>query len=372
MPPQQPADCAADLGDVRRGSEDRNQARRPPHERCRRRGEKAPPRRLRPHGAADKAAKGRRERAPMAQKAELGRGEAGRERLRNRHPQPVPVHATEAPSVRGQRRERRRGSVKFVRHRRNRGRQAGCGRRAARQRRLSRDIFVCCGDAGCIVPPRRHRLDGVRLDQAGRCRSDPRQGRRNHRRRQPLAAGERPGHPHPPQPPADAVADQRRPADGESWTLIFADPVQTPPLPLTVMRNITDPALANVGVPLANPGSCIGWSIPTPATCSGGDRAAADPRLHQAAGFRRTVAARIRPWRGGSSELRRRQRRGRRRQGHARQAGWPHAVIGQRRGRARHRRGPSAVRRQRVAQEPRGKVSPAAGCADRRASRSRA
>jgi hypothetical protein len=41
---------------------------------------------------------------------------------------------------------------------------------------------------------------------------------------------------------------------GESWTLTFADRVQTPPLPLTVIRNITDPALANVSVPLANPG----------------------------------------------------------------------------------------------------------------------
>lgn len=41
---------------------------------------------------------------------------------------------------------------------------------------------------------------------------------------------------------------------GEGWTLTFADRVQTPPLPLTVIRNITDPALANVSVPLANPG----------------------------------------------------------------------------------------------------------------------
>jgi tetratricopeptide (TPR) repeat protein len=41
---------------------------------------------------------------------------------------------------------------------------------------------------------------------------------------------------------------------GESWMLTFADRVQTPPLPLTVIRNITDPALANVSVPLANPG----------------------------------------------------------------------------------------------------------------------
>lgn len=42
---------------------------------------------------------------------------------------------------------------------------------------------------------------------------------------------------------------------GDSWTLTFADRVQSPPLPLTVIRNITDPALANVAVPLANPGT---------------------------------------------------------------------------------------------------------------------
>src|SRR6185437_5090325 len=41
---------------------------------------------------------------------------------------------------------------------------------------------------------------------------------------------------------------------GASWTLIFADKVQAPPQPLTVVRNITDPALANVAIPLANPG----------------------------------------------------------------------------------------------------------------------
>lgn len=41
---------------------------------------------------------------------------------------------------------------------------------------------------------------------------------------------------------------------GTDWTLTFADKVQAPPLPLMVLRNITDPALANVSVPLANPG----------------------------------------------------------------------------------------------------------------------
>jgi len=43
-------------------------------------------------------------------------------------------------------------------------------------------------------------------------------------------------------------------ANGTEWTLTFADRGQVPPLPLMVLRNITDPALANVSVPLANPG----------------------------------------------------------------------------------------------------------------------
>jgi len=47
-------------------------------------------------------------------------------------------------------------------------------------------------------------------------------------------------------------SDER--SSGVSWTLTFADRVQKPPLPLMVVRNITDPALANVSVPLANPG----------------------------------------------------------------------------------------------------------------------
>ena len=43
--------------------------------------------------------------------------------------------------------------------------------------------------------------------------------------------------------------------DGTEWTLTFADRGQAASLPLTVLRNITDPALANVSVPLANPGA---------------------------------------------------------------------------------------------------------------------
>ena len=44
-------------------------------------------------------------------------------------------------------------------------------------------------------------------------------------------------------------------ANGIEWTLTFADRGQSPPLPLMVLRNITDPALATVSVPLANPGA---------------------------------------------------------------------------------------------------------------------
>jgi tetratricopeptide (TPR) repeat protein len=41
---------------------------------------------------------------------------------------------------------------------------------------------------------------------------------------------------------------------GANWTLTFADTMQSPPQPLALTRNITDPALANVTVPLAKPG----------------------------------------------------------------------------------------------------------------------
>jgi len=41
---------------------------------------------------------------------------------------------------------------------------------------------------------------------------------------------------------------------GRSWTLAFADKAPSSQQPLMVMRNVTDPALANVVVPLANPG----------------------------------------------------------------------------------------------------------------------
>ena len=43
-------------------------------------------------------------------------------------------------------------------------------------------------------------------------------------------------------------------ADGANWTVTFADAMRTPVQPLVAIRNITDPALANVTVPLPKPG----------------------------------------------------------------------------------------------------------------------
>jgi tetratricopeptide (TPR) repeat protein len=47
-------------------------------------------------------------------------------------------------------------------------------------------------------------------------------------------------------------SDER--SSGASWTLTFADKVMTPPQPLMVIRNITDPTLANIAIPISNPG----------------------------------------------------------------------------------------------------------------------
>ena len=41
---------------------------------------------------------------------------------------------------------------------------------------------------------------------------------------------------------------------GQDWIVTFADTMQTPSQPLTAIRNITDPARANVTVPIAKPG----------------------------------------------------------------------------------------------------------------------
>jgi tetratricopeptide (TPR) repeat protein len=48
------------------------------------------------------------------------------------------------------------------------------------------------------------------------------------------------------------TSDERE--SGANWTLTFADKVLAPPQPLNVIRNIADPAHANVAVPLASPG----------------------------------------------------------------------------------------------------------------------
>jgi tetratricopeptide (TPR) repeat protein len=54
-----------------------------------------------------------------------------------------------------------------------------------------------------------------------------------------------------PQLPSLTAEDE---AGGTRWTLTFADTMQTPSQPLLAIRNIADPTLANVTVPLANPG----------------------------------------------------------------------------------------------------------------------
>jgi tetratricopeptide (TPR) repeat protein len=54
-----------------------------------------------------------------------------------------------------------------------------------------------------------------------------------------------------PQMPSLAGEDR---AAGVNWTVTFSDTMQTPTQPLVAIRNITDPALANVTVPLSRPG----------------------------------------------------------------------------------------------------------------------
>jgi tetratricopeptide (TPR) repeat protein len=50
---------------------------------------------------------------------------------------------------------------------------------------------------------------------------------------------------------ASLIGDEKT---GQNWAVSFADAMQTPSQPLTAIRNITDPARANVTVPIARPG----------------------------------------------------------------------------------------------------------------------
>jgi tetratricopeptide (TPR) repeat protein len=62
-----------------------------------------------------------------------------------------------------------------------------------------------------------------------------------------------------PQMPSLAGDDQ---PGGSSWTVTFADAMQTPTLPLVAFRNITDSARANVMVPISKPGQLYRFADP--------------------------------------------------------------------------------------------------------------
>ena len=78
------------------------------------------------------------------------------------------------------------------------------------QRRAAPDIFLCGADAGGAVPPRRHGVAGVRFPKPIDLEPIRNKGGSLITDVSALAAGERPGDPHPAQPPATAVADRRR------------------------------------------------------------------------------------------------------------------------------------------------------------------
>ena len=232
------------------------------------------------------------------------------------------------------------------------------GRRQARQRRSAPDVFLCHRDAGGAVSPRRYRVAGVRHHQADRSRADPQQGRRRHRRCQPVAAGEGSGDPYPAQPAANAVADRRRSGrrrqldahlcrhDADADAAADGDP-----------QHHRSRACQCHGGAGQDPDGCIGFVDPDAGDTLAGDHGAtAGSRLHQAAGFCRDVAAGIDPWRRDSSQFRRRHRRNRPRQDHPRQARRPDAVVGQRGLRAGADRGPADFRRRRMAQKPERKL----------------
>jgi tetratricopeptide (TPR) repeat protein len=55
-------------------------------------------------------------------------------------------------------------------------------------------------------------------------------------------------------PQLPSLTGDKQAAGGADWTVAFADTMRTPTQPLVALRNITDPALANVTVPLSKPG----------------------------------------------------------------------------------------------------------------------
>ncbi len=98
-------------------------------------------------------------------------------------PKPSPPQATSSPPQASRRatcKPRRGRHEARSRHRRCQG---GGG---ARQRGPAPDLQLCRTDARGLIPPRRHGVAGVRFDGAARRRADPRQGRFDHRRGQPL------------------------------------------------------------------------------------------------------------------------------------------------------------------------------------------
>ena len=154
-------------------------------------------------------------------------------------------------------------------------------------------------------------------------------------------------------------------ANGAEWTLTFADRGQATPLPLMVLRNITDPALANVTVPLANPGAMHRLVDPdagdtllvvtAPPPTRGLIKRQDFVELSLLESVHGVV---VHP---NSDDIKRRSRL---RQGDAWTARRIDAVVRRRCGRTRHRGGEAAVRRQRMAQEPGREIFPQAGCVD--------
>ena len=344
MPPQQPA----------------RSCRRSP----RRRSPRRPRSRSSPAASAERR---RRRRAPQpSTKQPLPKDSAGREdrtkneaaepsaepRRRSRDGRKDAGRAEQAakPAARAKRAAGR--SPKAARQgsgRSSRGRSrpiAGFRRGEAGQRRPARDVLVCRADAGghCSAAPTPCGWCSTRTGRSISKRSAPRAARssatsagcrwkkarrsafvstaRRCRRWKAMAA-----------PAARLDADLRR-------------PVQAPPLPLMVLRNITDPALANVSVPLANPGLLHRLVDP-----DAGDTLLVVTAPPPTRGFiKRQDFVELSllesdPRRRDPSEFRRCHRRGRIRQGDARQAGRADVVIGRRRRRTRQRRGAAAVRR---------------------------